>query len=91
LEDINLKDEDKNKLMLTLVATAYILAIRKGLEYQGRMPIKQYSNGTQWAAESIFRRGIAFMTTICYDFAEFITFVLKALKGRKNSVFKNVQ
>jgi hypothetical protein len=46
LEGLNFKDTKKNLLMMAIVTTAPILAIREGLKRRNRMPTQHYSDGT---------------------------------------------
>lgn len=91
LEDLNLKDPNKNLLMMAIVTTAYILAIREGLKRKKQIPTQHYSDGTKWPEVSIFREGLAVLTAKCYRFLEFLNYVFKALSTKNHAVFKNVQ
>jgi hypothetical protein len=91
LEDLNLKDPKKNLLMMAIVTTAYILAIREGLKRKNRIPTQHYSDGTEWPEVSIFREGLAVLTAKCYRFLDFLNYVFKALSTKNHAVFKNVQ
>lgn len=91
LEDLNLKDPNKNLLMMAIVTTAYILAIQEGLKRKKRIPTQHYSDGSKWPEVSIFREGLAVLTAKCYRFVEFLKYVFKALSTKNHAVFKNVQ
>lgn len=79
LEDLNLKDLNINLLMMAIVITAYILAIREGLKRKNRIPAQHYSDGAEWPEVSIFREGLAVLTAKCYRFLDFLNYVFKAL------------
>jgi DDE family transposase len=91
LEDLNLKDTGKNLLMMAIVATAYILAIRKGLKRRKQIKAQLYKDGSESPEVSIFREGLARLTAKCFRFIEFIKYVLKALSPKNHAIFKNVQ
>jgi hypothetical protein len=48
LEDLNRKDPNKNLLMMAIVITACILAIREGWKRKSRIPTQHYSDGAEW-------------------------------------------
>ena len=60
VEAMNFKDDRKIELMMGIVVTAYAIAIREGIVEQLRkpFPIKKYKNGKQYAAISVFRKGL---------------------------------
>jgi hypothetical protein len=91
LEDLNLKDAGKNLLMMALVATAYILAIGEGWKRRNQIPKQHYADGSLWPEVSIFREGLAVLTTKCYRFLGFLAYVFKALTAKNHAIFKNVQ
>jgi hypothetical protein len=91
LEDLNLKDTGKNLLMMAIVATAYILAIREGWKERKQIKTQVYKDGSEWPEVSIFREGLALLTAKCFQFIEFIKYILKALSPKNHAIFKNVQ
>jgi hypothetical protein len=91
LEDLNLKDADKNLLMFAIVTTAYVLAVREGIKRKKKIPMNKYADGSEWPQTSIFREGLTIITSICYRFVEFLKYVFKALSPKKHAFFKNVQ
>lgn len=91
LEDLNLRDSGKNSLMLAIVATSYILAIREGWKRENAISKNQYADGAEWPEESIFRKGLSWLTAKCHYFVQFLTYVLDALSTKKHALFKNVQ
>lgn len=91
LEDLNLKDPNKNLLMMAIVTTAYILAVREGWKRKKRVPAQRYADGAEWPEVSIFREGLAVLTAKCYRFIEFLKYVFKALSPKNHAIFKNVQ
>lgn len=60
VEAMNFKDDRKIELMMGIVVTSYAIAIREGIVEQLRkpFPIKKYKNGKQYAAISVFRKGL---------------------------------
>lgn len=91
LEDLNLKNPGKNLMMMAVVITAYILTIREGRKRRNRIPVQQYADGSLWPETSVFREGLAVLTTKCCRFIEFLKYVFKALNAKNHAVFKNVQ
>lgn len=89
LEDLNLKDPGKNRLMLTIVTTAYILAIREG--WRRRIPTRQYKNGLKTPQTSIFREGLAILTAKCFRFIDFLHYLFGILNPENYAFSKNVQ
>jgi hypothetical protein len=91
LEDLNLKDPQKNLLMLAIVTTAYILAIREGWRRRKKIPNKQYKDGSETPEVSIFREGLAILTAKCFRFIDFLQYIFRILSPKNHAIFKNVQ
>lgn len=91
LEDLNLKDPNKNLLMMAIVATAYILAIREGHKRRDKIPTQVYADGTQTPEVSWFREGLAVLTTRCFRFIQFLRYLFSILSLKKHRICKNVQ
>ena len=91
LEGLNLRDPGKNSLMLAIVATSYILAIREGLNRAGTISKNKYADGSEWPEESIFRKGLSWLAAKCHHFVKFLTYVFAVLSPKKHAFFKNVQ
>lgn len=91
LEDLNLKDPNKNLLMMAIVTTAYILAIREGWKRRNRIPTQRYADGSVWPEVSIFREGLAILTAKCNHFIVFLDYVFKALPSKNHALSKIVQ
>lgn len=91
LEDLNLKETGKNLLLLAIVSTAYILAIREGWKRRKKIPTNKYADGSQWPEVSIFREGLAILTAKCYRFLDFLKYVFTVLSTKNHALFKNVQ
>lgn len=91
LEDLNLKDPGKNLLMMAIVTTAYTLAIREGWKRRNHIATQHYRDGTETPEVSIFRAGLAILTTRCFRFIEFIRYVFRILNPKNHALCKNVQ
>lgn len=91
LEDLNLKDANKNLLMMAIVTIAYTLAIREGWKHRNKIPTQRYKDGTQTPEVSIFRAGLAILILKCTRFVEFIRYVFSSLSPKNHAFFKNVQ
>lgn len=90
-EDLNLKDPNKNMLMMAIVTIAYTLAFREGRKHQNKIPTQIYRDGTQTSEVSIFRAGLAILTAKCFRFIEFIRYVFNSLSPTNHAFCKNVQ
>lgn len=91
LEDLNLRNIGKNLLMMAIVATSYVLAIREGLKRADTIAKNKYADGSEWPEESIFRKGLSWLTPKCHHFVQFLKYVFDALSPKKHAFFKNVQ
>ena len=91
LEDLNLKDPNKNMLMMAIVTIAYTLAIREGRKHRNQIPTQHYRDGTETPEVSIFRVGLAILTAKCFRFIEFIRYVFSSLGSKNHAFCKNVQ
>jgi hypothetical protein len=91
LEDMNLKDANKNLLMMAIVTTAYIRAIREGFKCKKKIPIQRYEDGTQTREVSLFRQGLAILTAKCFRFIDFLKYLFSILKPNNHAFCKNVQ
>ena len=68
LEDLNLKNLDRVRVVLAVVSFAYVLSIREGLAQDQQRPVKPKrcrATGRSWRAESIFRRGYRSLLKRC--------------------------
>jgi len=91
LEDLNLKDPDKNRLFLAIIATAYILALREGWKRRKQISTQHYKDGTQTMEVSIFRKGLAILTSKCFRFIDFLRYLLDLFSPINHPICKNVQ
>jgi len=91
LEDLNLKELNKSLLMMAIVTTAYILAIREGWKRRRRIPTQRYQDGSEAPEVSIFREGLAILTSKCFHFIEFLSYVFTILSPKNHAICKNVQ
>jgi hypothetical protein len=91
LEDLNLKDPNKSLLMLAIVTTAHILAIREGWRRRKRIPTQHYEDGSEAPEVSIFREGLAILTQKCFRLTDFLRYVFSILSPKKHAFCKNVQ
>lgn len=91
LEDLNLKDPGKNLLLMVIVTTAYTLAIREGWKCRNQIVTQHYRDGAKTPEVSIFREGLAILTTKCFRFIEFIHYVFRIISPKNHALCKNVQ
>ncbi len=91
LEDLNLKDAGKNRLLMGIFATAYILAVMEGYRRRRQISVQQYADGTEALEVSWFRHGLSFLTSRCFSLLNFIGYVARVLNSKKHPLIKNVQ
>lgn len=99
MEAMNLKQDQKIELMMGLVVTAYVIAIREGMLAFIRKPfrIKKYKNGKEYYEISIFRKGIEVLDLIIGGKSTLIKYLIKANFNSKRNPYidkvliKNVQ
>ena len=91
LEGLNLKNAGKSKLLLTLFAMAYSLAIREGWKRRDLTPMNRYKDGSYCREVSIFRDGLTVLTTKCRDFLNFIPYILAFFSAKNHRFYKYVQ
>ncbi|MDX1908935.1 MAG: transposase [Bacteroidia bacterium] len=85
LEDLNLKSPGKTRLMLALVATAYLIAVREGWKRKNKIPLKNYPNGTRWPACSIFRAGLAYLIEKSQHLQRFLAYIESIIRTQKTA------
>jgi len=88
-EDMGALNEQKASLMMGLVALAYTLSIRLGLNRKIRF--NKYLNGEEWPEVSVFREGLAVLTAYAMNIVEFVKYVYANLYPKKLLLTKNVQ
>lgn len=91
LEDLNLKHPGKTRLMLAVVVTAYILAVKEGWKRKNPIPLKEYADGTTFPAMSIFRAGLAFVIEKCQSLHIFLKYFQTLLPPKRRPILENVQ
>jgi hypothetical protein len=91
LEDLNLKDPNKNRLILAIVTIAYTLSVREGWKRRRYIAVNRYRDGSQTPEVSVFREGLAILTTKCFKLIDFLRYVFKALMPQNHAICKNVQ
>lgn len=91
LEDMSLTDLKKIRLMISLVITAYVLAIREGMiqEKNQKVRIIKYKNGDKLPAVSIFRNGLQSISNQIVSWLDFDIY-LRLIKQKKYSIVKIV-
>ena len=82
LEEINLEDSNKIRLMMAILVFLYILALDRGwadFNPKAKASFKRYADGKQAMAISIFRRGIPQLVNLFTSFLKFLDFIAKAI------------
>ena len=77
IEDVNLKTDEKIELMMGVLATVYIMAVKEGLLSNKRrpIPIKKYKNGKIYLSISIFRMGMAIIQALFTKLSTLIKYI----------------
>lgn len=91
LEDLNLKPPPKSNLMMALLCLAYALSIRMAWKKQLTPRLIQYANQTVFPAQSVFRQGLAILTSKCSSLYRFVVFLISLGLPQNHAIFKNVQ
>lgn len=78
LEDLNLKDPNKNMLIMAIITTAYILAVRDGWKRKKTYPNPAVHRWIRVARMFFFREGLSILTAKYYRFIKFLKYVFKA-------------
>ena len=91
LEDMSVRGKKKSEFLFALVATSFILATKEGMKNAKQIVTKKFKDGSQWSAVSIFRKGLAIVTSKCNHFEQYLDYILYLLRGDKHPFLKNVQ
>lgn len=91
LEDLNLRNAGKNLLLLAIVITAYILAMKEGWARRKQINTNTFKDGSQWPETSIFREGLAILTPKCYRFIDFLKYLFKQITAKNHPILQNVR
>lgn len=94
LEDLNLKQAAKIKLMMAIVTFLYVLCIHQGLiAYKTikKSDIKKYTDGKITLAISIFRKGKAIVKGKFHHLPSFLQYLVDILTGKKLPKWVHVQ
>lgn len=94
MEQMNLKEAGKIKLMIALIVFLYVLCIREGLKKLKKKKAqdwKRYKNGTQYLATSVFRKGLSFLLIQSSNLKTFIRYLRQIINRQKWPFILNVQ
>jgi hypothetical protein len=98
IEAMNFKNDRKIELLMGIVVTAYAIAIREGILEQLRKPflIKKYANGKQYAAISVFRKGLEMAESFLEDALALVLYLFAVFHSENKltastNKIKNVQ
>lgn len=91
MEAMNLKTDNKIELMMGMVATAYVTAIREGMLKFIQKPFRiiKYKNGKEYYEVSVFRKGIEILEAYIFDMFSFLKYLLKTLKYAEDNPFND--
>jgi hypothetical protein len=90
MEDLNLKPPAKSNLMMALLCLAYALSIRTGWKKHADIRMVEYSDQAVFPAHSVFRFGLAMVTTKCQSLCRFVDHLITLLKPINHGILKNV-
>ena len=94
LEQMNLKQAQKVKLMIAILVFLYVLCIREGLQQTKKSmksSWKKYQNGKICLAISFYRKGLSYVQLRCFDLQSFIEYLNRILNKAKWPFLVNVQ
>lgn len=88
LEDLNRTQPHKIELMFGVLTLTYALAVREGIltytDQEQAVPVKQYANGQQTLAKSVFRKGLTQLKRKVRDVASLWAYLKTALAQATN-------
>lgn len=84
LEELGFKDENKIRLLLSILVFCYCLAIHEGLKYDQQLRRNHYKNGSVYRQVSVFRNGLDWLAVISTDMVTFLDYVYKQIVAPKN-------
>ena len=79
LEEINLGEEKRGRLMMAVVVFAYMLSIHEGLKEYKKVPEKNYKNGLRTKPYSVFRSGLDKLNSFCLNLSTFFKYLIDNL------------
>jgi hypothetical protein len=91
LEAINLQPARKSNLLMAIVCLAYAVTIRAAWNVRSTIRQIQFSDGSVYLAESVFRKGLSIITAQCGTFRRFVTYMITLLPTSDPPILKNVQ
>lgn len=84
LEELGFKDENKIRLLLSILVFCYCLAIHEGLKYDKYVRCNHYKNGSVYRQVSVFRNGLDWLAAISRDIVTFLDYLSKEIVAPKN-------
>ncbi len=85
LEDMNVRGFHKHRFIIAIVVFTYTLSIYFGLKKYKKVPIKNYSNGTSYKSQSLFRFGHHLLLLKLSSFHHFLQLLQNLIKTNKNA------
>lgn len=83
LEELGFKDENKIRLLLSILVFCYCLAIHEGLKYDKVLRRNHYKNGSVYRQVSVFRNGLDHLAAISTDIVTFLDYLCKEILAPK--------
>ena len=98
VEAMNFKNDKKIELMMGIVVTAYVLAIKEGMVEKQRnsFSLKKYRNGKKYAEVSVFRKGLEVVEGFLEGAWDLMAYLFAVFTNAKRptrliKIFQNVQ
>lgn len=77
LEELGFKEQNKTRLLLSVVVFCYCLAIHEGIKYDKTIRRNHYQDGTIYRQVSIFRNGLDWLAAVTTQIALFLDYLIK--------------
>ena len=95
IEDMNLKDANKVRLMLYLVIISYILCVKEGLKDLKKIPKKKFKDKTTGEiyfrlSKSVFRKGYENVVFQAQKITDFVRFMIKIINPERQQINVNI-
>lgn len=84
LEKMNVEGYARQQLLMAIMIFAYTVSLIEGLKNYKKVPRKKYRNGKCYKVISVFRKGLAEVTRVCWNFEAFCQYLIQNNQQAKN-------
>ena len=84
LEKMNVEGYARQQLLMAIMIFAYTVSLTEGLKNYKKVPRKKYRNGKFYKVISVFRKGLAEVTRVCWNFETFCQYLIQNNQQAKN-------